>query len=101
MRKRSDVPLEPRVEEPSLKVNARLREGFPEVVLGYDRDDAIAEAQRRLDCTPCSLCDNCVENFGCPAIGRHDGQIHIDEHLCTGCGICEQFCPNGAIYRVE
>jgi len=95
------VASEPRVAEPALDVEQRLDRGFPEVMPGYTAEQAMAEAARCLDCSPCSLCDNCVENFGCPAIGRHDGRIEIDATLCTGCGICAQLCPNGAIYRVE
>ena len=35
--------------------------------------------------------------IGCPAISIKDGKAVIDATLCTGCGLCEQMCPFGAI----
>jgi len=29
-----------------------------------------------------------------------EGKVAIDEVLCTGCGVCAIFCPNGAIVEV-
>ncbi|HDJ25905.1 MAG TPA: indolepyruvate ferredoxin oxidoreductase subunit alpha, partial [Candidatus Bathyarchaeota archaeon] len=50
------------------------------------------------DCTRCGVC---VKAFGCPAFYvAEDGSIHIDEELCTGCGVCSQVCPYGAIREV-
>ena len=28
-------------------------------------------------------------------------KISIDESLCTGCGICIEFCPKKVLYRSE
>lgn len=47
------------------------------------------------DCVNCSAC---VEDLGCPAIGRLDGLPVINSN-CTGCGVCSQICPAGAIRR--
>jgi indolepyruvate ferredoxin oxidoreductase alpha subunit len=90
---------QPRVAEPHLPVAERMV-SFPEVDQGYDAAGAQVEAARCLDCSPCSLCDNCLENLGCPAIGRLAGQVTIDDNLCIGCGLCAQLCPNQAIYQV-
>jgi indolepyruvate ferredoxin oxidoreductase alpha subunit len=50
-------------------------------------------------CIACQLC----MNIGCPSITWtdefHDGRrkVQIDESTCTGCTVCAQMCPSGAI----
>jgi indolepyruvate ferredoxin oxidoreductase alpha subunit len=43
-------------------------------------------------CTGCGIC----VAFGCPAIERCDEKACINE-LCSGCSVCAQLCPAGAI----
>lgn len=43
----------------------------------------------------CRSCKRCLK-IGCPAIS-FDGKARIDPALCTGCSICAQVCPFGAI----
>jgi ferredoxin len=64
-------------------------------------DQVRAEAGRCLSCGQCARCDNCLANFGCPAIFMRDGKVRIDEALCIGCGVCAQLCPNDAIAPVR
>jgi len=45
-------------------------------------------------CTGCGICIA----FGCPAIERHDEKAYINE-LCSGCSVCAQICPAGAIRK--
>ncbi|HKK83748.1 MAG TPA: indolepyruvate ferredoxin oxidoreductase subunit alpha [Atribacterota bacterium] len=46
----------------------------------------------------CTQCQICLKQFNCPAIfKKEDGSIHINELLCTGCGVCVQVCPQKAI----
>lgn len=47
-------------------------------------------------CTKCKMCTKC----GCPAIYAGD-TISINEASCTGCGVCRQICPFGAIEEVK
>jgi len=55
----SEKTFKPRVDVPTLSVNARLA-GYDEVELGYDEDQATKEASRCLACGPCSECLACV-----------------------------------------
>ncbi len=45
------------------------------------------------DCTDCRRC----LRLGCPAISNVDGRVSIESPLCTGCGVCSELCPFGAI----
>jgi indolepyruvate ferredoxin oxidoreductase, alpha subunit len=45
-------------------------------------------------------CDNlCVRIFRCPGLrwNEQTGKSEIDEILCSGCGLCVDICPQGAI----
>ncbi len=45
----------------------------------------------------CTGCGTCVR-FGCPAIEFSDEKARISD-LCSGCSVCAQLCPVGAIGR--
>ena len=45
----------------------------------------------------CIGCQKCIRELGCPALILRDGKAFIDTALCTGCSLCEQICPAGAI----
>ena len=45
----------------------------------------------------CIGCKKCIREIGCPALIIKDGKVAVDESLCTGCGLCAQICPVGAI----
>jgi len=58
----------------------------------------------RVDLEKCVACQLCFK-VGCPAIGlsteknpkNNKFKSHIEPTLCTGCDICRQVCPTGAI----
>ena len=59
---------------------------------------AITKPQGRMKIgESCIGCKKCIREIGCPAIVVKDGQVTIEEGLCTGCGLCSQVCPTAAI----
>ena len=80
----------------------RREVSFDEVVEGLDGDAAAYEARRCLSCGNCFECDAC---FGaCPedAIAKlGEGlRYEIDYELCTGCKVCVEQCPCGAMTMI-
>ena len=55
------------------------------------------EAPVSINAETCTGCKKCITAIGCPAIGFNGEVATIDETLCTGCGLCTQVCPFGAI----
>lgn len=55
------------------------------------------QARSQVDPARCVGCQRCVKQLGCPGLVPRDGKVVIDESLCTGCTLCEQVCPFGAI----
>ena len=49
----------------------------------------------------CKMCGMCMKP-GCPAMTKNeDGTVHIDDTMCTGCGLCDSLCKFGAIELVK
>jgi indolepyruvate ferredoxin oxidoreductase alpha subunit len=47
-------------------------------------------------------CDRlCTRVFGCPGLewDKEAGKAKIDETICSGCGVCADICPQGAIIK--
>lgn len=92
-----------RQKMPALPVNERIQ-SFDEVELGFTREQAVAEAQRCLNCgagavvlESCASCMNCVRicPYGIPI--PHEDKVEIDINQCQACGICASECPALAI----
>ena len=45
----------------------------------------------------CISCRKCIRELGCPALILNGDKVCIDSSLCTGCTLCSQLCPTGAI----
>jgi NADPH-dependent glutamate synthase beta subunit-like oxidoreductase len=77
----------------------RRRHTFDEVVAGLDPAAARYEAERCLSCGNCFECDGCYS--ACPeqaVIKLGTGERYeYDLTKCTGCAICYDQCPCGAI----
>ena len=43
----------------------------------------------------------CISQLGCPAFYLDGEAVCIDAQLCTGCSVCAQVCPEGAIVPVR
>jgi NADPH-dependent glutamate synthase beta subunit-like oxidoreductase len=75
---------------------------FAEVVTGLDAQAAQYEAQRCLSCGNCFECDGCLS--ACPekaVIKLGPGKRYrYDFDTCTGCAICYDQCPCGAITMI-
>ncbi|MCR4842391.1 MAG: indolepyruvate ferredoxin oxidoreductase subunit alpha [Eubacterium sp.] len=57
------------------------------------------KGRSHVDSDKCIGCGKCINDLGCPAIVLDsDGRkAKIDTASCTGCTLCEQVCPVGAI----
>ena len=77
---------------------AALAPGVKAIIFKYP---CIAVSEHDLPLTvdqeTCIHCGRCIREIGCPAIYTQDGQIRIDASQCTGCTLCTQVCPTGAI----
>jgi len=61
------------------------------------RRAGVKRGRYTVDADACTGCGTCVR-FGCPAIEFADEKATIND-LCSGCAVCAQLCPAGAIVR--
>ena len=73
--------------------------GFQEIQRGYNREEAILEANRCFHCGHCALCGTCAEI--CPmdviAMGEKGPEVVYPKE-CWHCGGCRINCPCGSVY---
>ena len=60
--------------------------------LGIKRSRYVVDADR------CLKCGACIR-YGCPALETDENGAARTTSLCTGCGVCADICPAGAIHR--
>jgi ferredoxin len=60
-----------------------------------------AVAMLYVDDERCSGCGVCVDVCPSGAISLHDGKASISQHLCNQCEACASACPQGAILSVS
>lgn len=51
-----------------------------------------------IEADTCINCKKCMK-LGCPALSTGDGTVSVNATLCTGCGLCAQLCPSGALKK--
>ena len=59
------------------------------------------EKALHIDNDSCIDCRMCIREIGCPGLIVKDGRVAIDDTLCTGCSLCSQICPVGAISKED
>ncbi len=55
---------------------------------------------RQINEALCKACKACLR-LGCPAIDGSRAKPFINDYLCSGCSLCQQVCPFGAISPKE
>jgi indolepyruvate ferredoxin oxidoreductase alpha subunit len=76
----------------------------PAVVVFKGKCVGITKSDNRykIDPASCTGCSFCIKQLGCPALSLPAGvdQVFIQDS-CSGCGLCAQICPSGAIREQE
>ena len=85
------IKEETAVDEPSVIISRR-----PCALLKYvkHKKPIIANPDKCVGCKACM-------KIGCPAISIIDKKAHVDNTLCTGCGVCAQLCKFDALQAAK
>lgn len=82
------IKEEASVEEPSVIIVKR-----PCALLSKAKDKPFTVNKEK-----CINCRSCMK-IGCPALSSNETGISVNPALCTGCGLCSQLCPAGALKK--
>ena len=55
----------------------------------------------KVDLDECKNCMKCISKLACPAFYIRNEEVHINQSMCSGCGVCAQICSFGAISLKE
>lgn len=82
--------------------SAAAKKGVKAIIFKYPCAVLVKpEASLKVDSAKCIDCRRCIREIGCPGVIISDGKVAIDDSLCTGCTLCSQVCPVGAIHKAE
>ena len=90
------------VETTRKAVRAAVGQAGPSVVVArrpcvfVDRHQFVGPVS--VDSEACNNCKVCIQ-IGCPAISLGDEAATVDAHLCLGCELCADICPQDAFIR--
>jgi len=82
--------------------DAQLRSGVKVIIAKQQcvitaKRAGVKRGRYTVDAETCTGCGTCIR-YGCPAIEMMDEKARIND-LCSGCAVCAQLCPTGAILR--
>ena len=63
-----------------------------------NKRNGVKRSRYVVDTERCLKCGACIR-YGCPAIETDENGASRTTALCTGCGVCADICPAGAIHR--
>lgn len=64
---------------------------------GEKRRQGLEIPAYEIDQDKCNQCRICIDIYACSAFYEVADKIYIDDVQCTGCGVCQEVCPVGAI----
>ncbi len=82
------IAAEAAVDEPSVIIVRR-----PCALLVKEKDQPY-----NVEAETCLNCKKCLK-LGCPALTAGADAVTVKADLCTGCGLCAQICPSGALKK--
>ena len=94
LRKEPRVPLE-------LRDTSERKGDFDEYTPTLTEEQALAEAQRCLNCGCGAGCQLCAQICNAFAVSVEGDRIIFDEEKCHACGMCMSRCPNDNIEIVQ
>jgi MinD superfamily P-loop ATPase len=62
-----------------------------------NKETFMGSSKASIDLSLCTRCDECEKN--CRFVAIHD--LHVDQMLCEGCGVCKLVCPSEAVELCE
>ncbi|MDV0444062.1 indolepyruvate ferredoxin oxidoreductase subunit alpha [Methanorbis rubei] len=80
-------------EKPGVKVIIAKQ---PCVIM--NKRNGVKRSRYVVDADRCTKCGACIR-YGCPALEIDENGAAVTTALCTGCGVCADICPAGALHR--